>query len=84
MCSSSPTSQPGKKKKEFTLIIGYNAMDVLTKLTDKISLLLERQDALKLENMQLREELELERQNKESVLARVENLLNTLQEVDRN
>lgn len=59
-------------------------MDVLTKLTDKISLLLERQDALKLENMQLREELELERQNKESVLARVENLLNTLQEVDRN
>jgi cell division protein ZapB len=59
-------------------------MDILNQLTDKITLLLERQDALKLENSQLKEELELERQNKEAVLAKVENILNRLQEVDRN
>jgi cell division protein ZapB len=59
-------------------------MDVLTQLTEKISLLLERQDALKLENAQLKEALEQERQTKEAVLARVENILNRLQEVDRN
>ena len=59
-------------------------MDILTQLTEKISLLLERQDALKLENAQLREALEQERQTKEAVLARVENILNRLQEVDRN
>jgi cell division protein ZapB len=49
-------------------------MDVLTQLTEKISLLLERQDALKLENAQLKEALEQERQTKEAVLARVENI----------
>ncbi len=59
-------------------------MDILNQLTDKITLLLERQDALKLENSQLKEELEMERQNKEAVLAKVENILNRLQEVDRN
>jgi cell division protein ZapB len=59
-------------------------MDILTQLTDKISQLLERQDALKLENAQLKEALEQERQTKEAVLARVENILNRLQEVDRN
>jgi cell division protein ZapB len=59
-------------------------MDILTQLSDKISLLLERQEALKLENMQLKETLEQERQTKEAVLARVENILNSLQEVDRN
>ena len=53
-------------------------------LTEKITLLLERQEALKLENMQLKESLEQERQTKEAVLARVENILNSLQEVDRN
>ena len=59
-------------------------MDVLTQLVDKVTLLLERQEALKLENMQLKEEVEKERQAKEAVLARVENLLNRLQEVDIN
>jgi cell division protein ZapB len=59
-------------------------MDILTQLSEKISLLLERQEALKLENMQLKETLEQERQTKEAVLARVENILNSLQEVDRN
>ena len=59
-------------------------MDILNQLTDKITLLLERQEALKLENMQLKETLEQERQTKEPVLARVENILNSLQEVDRN
>ena len=59
-------------------------MDILNQLTDKITQLLERQEALKLENAQLKESLEQERQNKEAVLARVENILNRLQEVDRN
>lgn len=59
-------------------------MDILTQLSEKISLLLERQEALKIENMQLKETLEQERQTKEAVLARVENILNSLQEVDRN
>jgi cell division protein ZapB len=59
-------------------------MDILNQLTDKISQLLERQDALKLENSKLKEMLEEERQNKEAVLAKVENILNRLQEVDRN
>ncbi|ACU91441.1 cell division protein ZapB [Desulfomicrobium macestii] len=59
-------------------------MDILNQLTEKITLLLERQEALKLENMQLKESLEQERQTKEAVLSRVENILNSLQEVDRN
>jgi len=59
-------------------------MDILNQLTDKISLLLERQEALKLENTRLKEALEQERQTKEAVLARVENILNSLQEVDKN
>ena len=59
-------------------------MDILNQLTEKITLLLERQEALKLENMQLKESLEQERQTKEAVLFRVENILNSLQEVDRN
>jgi cell division protein ZapB len=57
-------------------------MDILNQLTDKITLLLERQEALKLENSQLKEALEQERQTKEAVLGRVENILNRLQEVD--
>jgi len=59
-------------------------MDILNQLTEKITLLLERQEALKLENVQLKESLEQERQTKEAVLSRVENILNSLQEVDRN
>ena len=59
-------------------------MDILNQLTEKITLLLERQEALKLENMQLKESLEQERQTKEAVLSRVENILNSLQQVDRN
>ncbi|MDY0226960.1 cell division protein ZapB [Desulfomicrobium apsheronum] len=59
-------------------------MDILNQLTEKITLLLDRQEALKLENMQLKESLEQERQTKEAVLSRVENILNSLQEVDRN
>lgn len=59
-------------------------MDILNQLTDKITVLLERQEALKLENQQLKETLEQERQTKEAVLAKVENILNRLQEVDRN
>jgi len=59
-------------------------MDILNQLTDKITLLLERQEALKLQNMQIKESLEHERQTKEAVLARVKNILNSLQEVDRN
>lgn len=57
-------------------------MDILTQLTEKIEFLLERQDALKLENMQLQEDLEKERQAKEAVLARIENILKRLQDVD--
>jgi cell division protein ZapB len=57
-------------------------MDILNQLTDKITRLLERQEALKLENSQLKEELEQERQTKEAVLGKVENILNRLQEVD--
>ncbi len=37
-------------------------MDILNQLTEKITLLLERQEALKLENSQLKESLEQERQ----------------------
>jgi cell division protein ZapB len=59
-------------------------MDVLTRLTEKVELLLSKQDELKLENMQLKEDLEKERQTKEAVLARVENLLNRLQDIDIN
>lgn len=59
-------------------------MDILTQLTEKIDFLLERQEALKLENMQLQEDLENERQAKEAVLARVENILKRLQDVDTN
>ncbi len=59
-------------------------MDILTQLTEKITLLLDRQEALKLENMQLQEDLETERQAKEAVLARVENILKRLQDVDTN
>ena len=59
-------------------------MDILNQLTEKITLLLERQEALKLENSQLKESLEQERQTKEAVLVKVENILNRLQEVDRN
>lgn len=59
-------------------------MDVLTRLTEKVELLLTKQDELKLENMQLKEDLEKERQTKEAVLARVENLLNRLQDIDIN
>lgn len=58
------------------------SMDILTQLTEKIEFLLERQDALKLENMQLQEDLEKERQAKEAVLARIENILKRLQDVD--
>ncbi|GAB1408972.1 hypothetical protein MASR1M90_01260 [Desulfovibrionales bacterium] len=59
-------------------------MDILTQLTEKISFLLERQETLRLENMQLKEDLEKERQTKEAILARVENILNRLQEADTN
>ena len=59
-------------------------MDILTQLAEKITLLLDRQEALKLENMQLQEDLENERQAKEAVLARVENILKRLQDVDTN
>lgn len=59
-------------------------MDILTQLTDRVTVLLERQDALRLENMQLKEDLESERQAKEAVLARIENILNRLKEVDTN
>lgn len=59
-------------------------MDILTQLTEKITLLLDRQESLKLENMQLQEDLENERQAKEAVLARVENILKRLQDVDTN
>lgn len=59
-------------------------MDILTQLTEKISFLLERQETLKLENMQLKEDLEQERQTKEAILTRVENILNRLQEADTN
>lgn len=59
-------------------------MDILSQLTDKINQLLERHEALKQENIELREALDQERQNKESVLVRVENLLSRLQEVDIN
>ena len=59
-------------------------MDILTQLTEKITLLLDRQEALKLENMQLQEDLENERQAKEAVLARVENILKRLQDADTN
>ncbi len=59
-------------------------MDIVVKLSEKIDQLLVRQDELKLENMQLKEDLEKERQTKEAVLARVENLLNRLQDIDIN
>jgi cell division protein ZapB len=68
-------------QEEFTSILGM-VMDILNQLTDKITLLLERQEALKLENSQLKEALEQERQTKEAVLGKVENILNRLQEVD--
>ena len=59
-------------------------MDVLVELSKKIDQLISRQEELKLENMQLKEDLEKERQTKEAVLARVENLLNRLQDIDIN
>ena len=59
-------------------------MDILTQLTEKIDFLLERQDALRLENLQLQEDLEAAHRAKDEVLARVENILKRLQEIDMN
>jgi cell division protein ZapB len=57
-------------------------MDMLTQLTEKIESLIQTKENLELEIMQLREELDKERQTKESVLSKVENLLIRVQEVD--
>jgi len=57
-------------------------MDILTQLTEKIESLIQTKENLELEIMQLREELDKERQTKESVLSKVENLLIRVQEVD--
>lgn len=60
------------------------AMDILTQLTEKIESLIQTKENLELEIMQLREELDKERQTKESVLSKVEDLLIRVQEVDLN
>lgn len=59
-------------------------MDILTQLTEKIESLIQTKENLELEIMQLREELDKERQTKESVLSKVEDLLIRVQEVDLN
>ena len=59
-------------------------MDILTQLTEKIESLIQTKENLELEIMQLREELDKERQTKESVLSKVEELLIRVQEVDLN
>lgn len=59
-------------------------MDILNQLTEKIEDLLERHEALRAETDHLRGLLDEERQTKEAVLVRVENILNRLQEVDKN
>ncbi|HKK32422.1 MAG TPA: hypothetical protein VJ934_02550 [Desulfomicrobiaceae bacterium] len=57
-------------------------MDILIQLTEKIESLIQTKENLELEIMQLREELDKERQTKEAVLSKVENLLIRVQEVD--
>lgn len=59
-------------------------MDILSQLTEKIDVLVERQEALRLENLQLQEDLEVAHRAKDEVLARVENILKRLQEIDMN
>ncbi len=55
-------------------------MDILTQFEDKIDRLLERIQSVEDENLRLREELEAEKNQKQEVLSRIDNLLKKVQE----
>lgn len=57
-------------------------MEILGQLTQKIESLIEKKETLEAENMLLRDQLDKERQNKDAVLAKIENLLGRIQEVN--
>jgi hypothetical protein len=56
-------------------------MDILTQFEERIDHLLERIRAMEAENSSLHEELESERNQKQEVLGRINNLLKKIQEV---
>ncbi len=55
-------------------------MDILTQFEEKIDRLLERIQTVEDENLRLREELEAEKNQKQEVLSRIDNLLKKIQE----
>ena len=55
-------------------------MDILTQFEEKIDRLLQRIQAVEDENLRLREELEAEKNQKQEVLSRIDNLLKKIQE----
>ncbi|WP_199221551.1 hypothetical protein [Desulfonatronum sp. SC1] len=55
-------------------------MDILTQFEEKIDRLLQRIQAVEDENLRLLEELEAEKNQKQEVLNRIDNLLKKIQE----
>ncbi|WP_169732613.1 hypothetical protein [Desulfonatronum lacustre] len=55
-------------------------MDILTQFEEKIDRLLQRIQTVEDENLRLREELEAEKNQKQEVLSRIDNLLKKIQE----
>jgi cell shape-determining protein MreC len=55
-------------------------MDILTQFEEKIDRLLQRIQTVEDENIRLREELEAEKNQKQEVLTRIDNLLKKIQE----
>lgn len=54
-------------------------MDVLEQLQNKIEVMLQRLEHLELENMELRDELAKERQDKQTVVSSIDSLLGRIQ-----
>ncbi len=55
-------------------------MDVLSQLHNKIETMLQKLEQLELENMELREELAKEKQDKQDVMVSIDNLLGRIKE----
>ncbi len=55
-------------------------MDILSQFEEKIDRLLQRIQTVEGENLRLREELEAEKNQKQEVLSRIDNLLKKIQE----
>jgi predicted nucleic acid-binding Zn-ribbon protein len=55
-------------------------MDILTQFEEKIDRLLQRIQTVEDENIRLQEELEAEKNQKQEVLTRIDNLLKKIQE----